>query len=465
MKTKILIVDDEKMLRDTLARWFAPTYECLTAPDADSAIALIKANDDLKLMISDVKMPGENGVQLLKRAKAINPDLAVILLTAYGSVDLAVTAMKDGADDFFQKPITDLKTFEIRVAKALKTAQLEKEVATLKSQIGAELENFTGKSPAMESVYRLIRKVAPTNASVLIEGESGTGKELAARAIHTLSNRANGPYIAVECASLPATLLETELFGAVKGAYTDARDRVGCFEAANGGTIFLDEIGEIDLAVQVKLLRVLETHTFQRVGETQNRTSDFRLVAATNKDLADLVRKGEFREDLYYRLNVIDIRMPALKSHKEDIAALVARFLKDFSMHTGGKVCGIEPDALKALEDYDWPGNVRQLRNTIEKMVVLSNGERLTLADLPVEITNGAAIAEPKIVRNDAAATEAPLPANESPVVGETLDDAKRRQIETALKAARYNKTKAAESLGVSRRTLHRWLKNWGMEP
>ena len=447
MKPKILLVDDEKMLRDSLARWFARDYDCLSAPDAETAIRLVKENGDLQLMISDVRMPGEDGVSLLKRAKAINPDLAVILLTAYGTVDLAVEAMKDGADDFFQKPITDLKAFELRVQKAIKTAALEKEVASLKSQIGAELENFTGDSQVMNGVYRVIRKVAPTDASVLIEGPSGSGKELAARALHNLSKRASGPFVAVECASLPPTLLETELFGSVRGAYTDARDRTGCFEAAHGGTIFLDEIGEIDLAVQVKLLRVLETKSFQRVGESTDRKSDFRLIAATNRNLAKMVAEGKFREDLYYRLNVIDIKMPALSAHREDIALLVSRFLREFAEKNGSKVSGIEPKALKALEEYSWPGNVRQLRNVVEKMVVLASGERLSLDDLPLEITESASPA---------------TPPNAAPA-GTTLAESEKQQVLAALQAAKYNKTKAAEALGISRKTLHRRLREWGL--
>ncbi len=447
MKPKILLVDDEKMLRDSLARWFARDYDCLSAPDAETAIRLVKENGDLQLMISDVRMPGEDGVSLLKRAKAINPDLAVILLTAYGTVDLAVEAMKDGADDFFQKPITDLKAFELRVQKAIKTAALEKEVASLKSQIGAELENFTGDSQVMNGVYRVIRKVAPTDASVLIEGPSGSGKELAARALHNLSKRASGPFVAVECASLPPTLLETELFGSVRGAYTDARDRTGCFEAAHGGTIFLDEIGEIDLAVQVKLLRVLETKSFQRVGESTDRKSDFRLIAATNRNLAKMVAEGKFREDLYYRLNVIDIKMPALSAHREDIALLVSRFLREFAEKNGSKVSGIEPKALKALEEYSWPGNVRQLRNVVEKMVVLASGERLSLDDLPLEITESASPA---------------TPPNATPA-GTTLAESEKQQVLAALQAAKYNKTKAAEALGISRKTLHRRLREWGL--
>ena len=453
MKPKILIVDDEKPLRDTLARWFKAKYECLTAPDAAEAMKLIGENPDLALMISDVRMPGENGVELVRKAKAANPTMGCILLTAYGSVDLAVEAMKDGADDFFQKPVTDLDQFELRVAKAIKTASLEKEVRVLKSRLNENLENFTGKSPAMEKVYALIRKAAPANANVLIEGPSGTGKELVAQALHNLSHRSQGPFVAVECAALSATLLESELFGHEKWAFTDAKtQKIGKFEAANGGTIFLDEISEIDASTQVKLLRVLETKTFQRVGGNENIKADIRIIAATNRDLRKYVAEGKFREDLYYRLNVIDIRLPALKDRPGDIALLTARFLKEFSEQNGGTVTGIDKKALKALEDYSWPGNVRQLRNIIEKMVVLASGEKLTIDDVPEEITGSAT----GTVTTASASTVA--------AAGATLAESEKAQILAAIAAHNGNKSRAAEALGISRRTMHRKLNGWNLK-
>ena len=453
MKPKILIVDDEKPLRDTLARWFKTKYECLTAPDAAEAMKLIGENPDLALMISDVRMPGENGVELVRKAKAANPTMGCILLTAYGSVDLAVEAMKDGADDFFQKPVTDLEQFELRVAKAIKTASLEKEVRALKSRLNENLENFTGKSPAMEKVYALIRKAAPANANVLIEGPSGTGKELVAQALHNLSHRSQGPFVAVECAALSATLLESELFGHEKWAFTDAKtQKIGRFEAANGGTIFLDEISEIDASTQVKLLRVLETKTFQRVGGNEDIKADIRIIAATNRDLRKYVEEGKFREDLYYRLNVIDIRLPALKDRPGDIALLTARFLKEFSEQNGGTVTGIDKKALKALEDYSWPGNVRQLRNIIEKMVVLASGEKLTIDDIPEEITG------------PATGTVTTASASTVAAGGATLAESEKAQILAAIAAHNGNKSRAAEALGISRRTMHRKLNEWNIK-
>ena len=456
MKPKILIVDDEKPLRDTLARWFRPRYDCVLAPDAEEAMKAVAANPDMALMISDVRMPGEDGVALLKKAKAANPDMGVILLTAYGTVDLAVEAMKDGADDFFQKPITDLKAFELRVDKAVRNAALAQGTPSADATTSGGLAEFTGDSPAMEKVYRLIRKVAPTDATVIIEGPSGTGKELAARAIHALSRRAGGPFVAVECSALSRDLLESELFGYEPGAFTGASEkgRVGHVESAAGGTLFLDEIGEIDLATQVKLLRVLESRTIKRVGGTVDIPVDFRLVAATNRNLAQMVAEGKFREDLYYRLNVIDIRTPALKDHPEDIPALAARFLKEAAARNGGAAMEMDASAIASLQAYSWPGNVRQLRNVVEKMAVLASSPVLTAEDVPPEVT----AAQPA----PTAPVSAPEP--ESAQSG-SLADVEKRQILAALAACGNNKTKAAESLGISRRTLHRKLREWSAEP
>ena len=451
MKPKILIVDDEKPLRDTLARWFRPGYECLLAPDADAALEIVRATPDLALMISDIRMPGEDGVTLLRRAREIHPGLAAILLTAYGTVELAVAAMKDGAADFFQKPITDMKAFELRVAQVIEAAAAHTDAAPA---AGDAIDGFTGSSKSLESIYRIIRKVAPSDATVLVEGPSGSGKELAARAIHALSKRATGPFVAVECSAFSADLLKSELFGYEPGTFTGGlKDgKKGCIEEAGGGTLFLDEIGEIDLATQIALLRTLETKCVRRLGSSFEKPVDFRLVAATNRNLISLVAEGKFREDLYYRLNVIDIRMPALKDHPSDIAPLVERFIADFSAAGEGRVKGIELAALKALEAYSWPGNVRQLRNAVEKMVVLAAGETLTLDDVPAEILAPTA---------PAATAEAAPAAATAPTA--SLADVEKAQILAALKAAGGNKTAAADALGISRRTLHRKLREWGM--
>ena len=448
-----------------LARWFSKTYDCLTAPDAGEAMKALAANPDTALMITDYKMPGESGLDLARKAKQANPNLAVIVLTAHADVNLVIEALRDGVDDFFQKPVTDLSQLELRMSKALRTAALEKEVSDLKSQLGGELESFTGKSPAMEKVYRLIRKVAPSDANVLIEGPSGTGKELAARAIHNLSKRAKGPFVAVECAALSSTLLESELFGHEKGAFTDAHaQRIGKFELASGGTLFLDEIGDIDAQTQVKLLRVLESRVFQRVGGNADIQADFRLVTATNKDLLKLVAEGRFREDLYYRLNVIDIRTPALKDHREDIALLVSRFLKELSAANGGTVTGIEPAALKALEDFDWPGNVRQLRNVIEKMVVLSSGPKLTVDDLPFEVSEFQSSKVSKSATLKPCNPETLKPCNPETLKPSNLATNEKDLILSVLAKCGNNKSRAADELGISRRTIHRKLNAWGIQ-
>ena len=447
-----------------LAKWFAPSYDCLTAPDASEALKIVEATPDLALMITDVKMPGESGVELLKKAKAVNPTMGAILLTAYGTVDLAVEAMKDGADDFFQKPITDMKAFELRVAKALRTASLEKEADAQKSQLGGELESFTGKSPAMQRVYALIRKVAPSDATILVEGPSGSGKELAAKAIHALSKRAKGPFVAVECSAFSGgDLLKSELFGYEPGTFTGGlKDgKKGCIEEADGGTLFLDEIGEIDMPTQIALLRALESKCVRRLGGAAEKKVDFRLVAATNRNLAKMVADGAFREDLYYRLNVIDVRMPALKDHPEDIALLVAKFVKEFSAANGGAVTGVEPDALKALEAYAWPGNVRQLRNIVEKMVVLASGPTLTTEDLPAEVTERRDGSDDSGVRDERPTSPTP-PSSLTPPL--TLAETEKEQILAALDQCRNNKSKAAELLGISRRTLHRKLNEWKID-
>ena len=462
-KPKILFVDDEKLLRDSLARWFARDFECLTAPDAESALAAIAATDDLALVVTDVRMPGKSGVELLREAKTQRPDLPFIMLTAYGTMELAVESMRSGgADDFFQKPVTDMKAFELRIRQTLEksllkrqVASLEAEVATLKSGTAGGLEAFTGTSPAMQKVYALIRRVAPTAATVLVEGPRGTGKELVAKAIHRLSPRKAKPFIAVECAAFSKDLLASELFGYLPGMFTGGlKDgKKGCIESANGGTLFLDEIGEIDKETQTALLRTLESRTVRRIGGAEEIPVDFRLVAATNRDLAAMVRSGDFREDLFYRLKVIDIHTPALKDHPEDIALIAARFLKEFAAQYASPAQGIEPAALKALEHYPWPGNVRELRNVIEKMTVLATGPKLTLADLPCEITETHSTVQPPTSNLQ------PLPSNLQPL--SSLADSEKQQILAAIDQCGGNKTKAADMLGVSRRTLHRKLKEW----
>ena len=438
MMEKILIVDDEKDTRDFMARALSGQYEVVTAADAELAMRQLESDASIRLMLSDIRMPGEDGITLMKAAKAAHPNLAVVLLTAFGSIDQAVAAMKDGADDFLTKPV-DLDQLELRVEKALKAHRLEAEVNDLKAQLDEKygLGNIVGSSPAMQRVFRMVRQAAPTDATVLIEGPSGTGKELVARAIHNLSPRAKGPFVAVELAAISPTLLEAELFGHEKGAFTGAvARRVGRFEAANHGTIFLDEISEMPLEIQVKLLRVLQEREFQRLGSNDSVKTDIRIVAATNRDLAAYVRAGKFREDLYYRLNVIDLHLPALKDRAGDVPLLVGRFLKEF----GGKT--VSPEAMKLLEAYPWPGNVRELRNAVEKMCVLSPTGEIGEEDVPEEMKRGGA---------------------RTLSTAGTLEETEKEKILAVLEECGGNRTKAAERLGISRRTIYRKLEEYGL--
>ena len=448
MKQSILVVDDYKDTRDLMGRALGGDYRVTLAADAETAMQALAADPSIALMISDVRMPGTDGLTLLKSAKATHPNLSVILLTAYGTVDLAVEAMKDGADDFITKPI-DLDQLDLRVAKVLKTRALEEEVVSLRSELDEKygIENITGTSESMKKVFRLIRQAAPTQATVLIEGPSGTGKELVAHALHTLSPRAKGPFVAVECAALNGNLLESELFGHEKGAFTDAiTKRIGRFEAADGGTIFLDEISEIPPSTQVKLLRVLETRSFERLGSSETIKTDIRIVAACNRDLAQMVREGKFREDLYYRLAVGDIRLPALRERSGDIPLLVSRFLSEFSAANGNRVTGITPAAMKLLESYAWPGNVRELRNAVERMVVLSQGGQLDVDDVPEHMRAPAS-----------AIAEQSLPAG-------TLGETEKAKILSVLEQVNGNRSRAAQVLGISRRTLYRKLDEYAKE-
>ena len=456
-KPKILIVDDEKMTRDAMARILGSEYDCLTAADPELALAELDRNPDVALIITDYKMPVMNGVELIKAAKAKFPSIGAILITAFGEIDLAVAAMKEGADDFLTKPITDFAQLRTRIERAIKVSALEKKVADLESKLDAKsgLNAFTGSSPAMERVYQLIRRIAPTPATVLIEGESGTGKELVAKALHDLSPRKDKPFIAVECSAFSGDLLKSELFGYVPGTFTGGlKDgKKGCIESAAGGTLFLDEIGEIDMPTQIALLRTLQTKSVRRLGSSEEIPVDFRLVAATNRNLKAMVAEGKFREDLFFRLNVIPIDLPPLRERPGDIALLASRFLKEFAKEYSNGVKGFESDAMKALESYPWPGNVRELRNVIERMTVLATGEKISAADIPAEV-RGTVSNEPSTTPDSTLL--APRSSSST-----TLADAEKQQILSALEAAGGNKSKAAEALGISRRTLHRKLNEW----
>jgi DNA-binding NtrC family response regulator len=448
-KPVILVVDDDKNTRDGLQRALQRHYAVRTAESAEAALALLTQEPPVDVMLSDLRMPGTDGLGLLRRVNAQYPQTVCILLTAYGSVEAAVEAMKQGAYDFLTKPI-NLDHLDMLVARAIRSRDLEKKVETLETQLNEKfgMENIIGESSAMKQVFEVIQQTAPTQASVLIQGPSGTGKELVAQAIHRLSTRAKGPFVAVHCAALSTTLLESELFGHEKGAFTGAAtQRRGRFEMADGGTLFLDEISEIDQPLQVKLLRVLEERTFERVGGEETLEVDIRVIAATNRDLRAYVDQGKFREDLFFRLNVVDIQLPPLAERLGDIPLLADRFLKEYCERNSKRIDGLTPDAVSLLAAYAWPGNVRELRNTIEKMVVLSRTERLSARDVPANIRDA--------VKGHAALHRAPLLT-----VG-SLADTERRKIMAVLEKNEGNRTRAAQELGISRRTLHRKLRDY----
>jgi len=445
----ILIVDDDRNTREGLQRALQRHYAVRLAEDATRALDML-ADSEVDVLLSDLRMPGMDGLGLLRRVQAQHPSTICILLTAYGSVESAVEAMKQGAYDFLTKPV-NLDHIEMLIERALHSRDMESRNRDLQSQLDRKygMESIVGDSPPMQHVFDIVRQAAPSSATVLIQGPSGTGKELVAHAIHRLSNRAKGPFIAVHCAALSPTLLESELFGHEKGAFTGAvARRKGRFEMADGGTLFLDEISEIDPATQVKLLRVLEERRFERVGGVESVEVDIRLIAATNRDLKELIAQGKFREDLFFRLNVVDIFLPPLADRAGDIPLLCDHFLRECAERNGRPVPGITPDALNLLTAYSWPGNVRELRNTIEKMVVLGRGEKITARDIPA------------VVREIGRERLPGLRVASQPDGG-SLADTEREKILAVLRKQKGNRTRAAIELGISRRTLHRKLNEY----
>src|SRR5437660_2235322 len=392
MQPTILIVDDEKHTRDGLRRLLEDEYDVYVAEDIGGAISVLE-RETVDLLLTDMRRGAKDGMQLIERALKMPHAPVCIMMTAYGSVDTAVEAMKRGAYDFVTKPL-NLDKVEMLIARALQSRRMEQENRTLRQQIDERfgLENILGESLALREVLDTIRQVAASSAHVLVEGESGTGKELAAHAIHNLSRRNKAKFVVIHCAALSPQLLESELFGHEKGAFTGAHERrIGRFEQANGGTLFLDEIGEIDPSTQVKLLRVMsEERAFERVGGNQTLRADVRLMAATNKNLEQLVREGKFRDELYFRLNVVRITMPPLRERKEDIPILVRGFLRHFCKANNKPLLDLAPDAMDALLVYDWPGNVRELRTAIEHGVVMATGPKITLRDLPMAVRQAA---------------------------------------------------------------------------
>ncbi len=454
----LLIVDDEKTTREGLRDALSERYDVYLAEDAKSATELLE-RERFDVLLTDFRLPGEDGMKLIARAKSLSRPPICILMTAYGSEELAVEAMKRGADDYIAKGRLQIEELEMRIARALRQQNLETENVSLRQQLDSRfgMENIVGQSQAMQEVLESVRTVAPTAATVLLQGESGTGKEMIAKVIHQLSPRAQQPLVTVHCAGLTPTLLESELFGHEKGSFTGAHERrIGRFEAAQGGTLFLDEIGEIDASTQIKLLRFLGERTFERVGSNKTLTADVRLITATNKNLAELVKTDAFREDVFYRLRAVEISLPPLRERPEDIPLLAQAFLREFARVNNKPVSNFTADALELLLRYRWPGNVRELRSVIEHAVVYSRAAKITARDLPHWVRDaGAAAAEPD---------SQPLKLSGLARDDLTLKDAEKELIIRALKDTKGNRTLAAKKLGMSRRSFHRRLHLYNLQ-
>jgi two-component system NtrC family response regulator len=446
---RILVVDDEAPQRELIGGFLKKQgHEVLLAGSGLEAIARVRETR-VDLVLSDFKMPGMSGIELLRGVKGVNPEIPFILVTAYGTVETAVQAMREGAADYLTKPL-DLEELLLRIGNVTEQVRLRSAVRDLQARLVERhrLEGIIGESGRMQEVLALVKQVAPSDATVLVRGESGTGKELIARAIHFNSRRAAGPLVTLNCAALPEQLLESELFGHEKGAFTGAvAQRKGRFELADGGSIFLDEIGDLTPALQVKLLRVLQERQFERLGGTRTLTVDVRILAATHRNLEQAMRDGTFREDLYYRLNVVVIQIPPLRERREDIAALLDHFLLRFAAKNRREVTGITAAARDALLRYDYPGNVRELENVVERAVLLCRGRVIDLEDLPVVLRpdeRGTAEAEPRS-----------LPA--------LVESIERQAIRAALERHGGIQTQAAEELGISERVLRYKLRKYGL--
>lgn len=449
---RVLVVDDEKnyliVLEDLLED---EGYTVVTASSAEEALNLLR-KESVDTVLTDIKMPGMSGMELLTRILETDLDMPVILMTAFAEVDQAVAAMKQGALDHIQKPF-DNAELKRAIARGVEKRSLIRSIRRLESELGASWGNIVGKSKAMDRVFHMMRRVADTPTTVLISGESGTGKELIARAIHRESSRGRAPFVSINCAAVPENLLETELFGHEKGAFTGASGtKQGKFEFADHGTIFLDEVGDMSPGLQVKLLRVLQEQEFQRVGGNLDIKVDVRIIAASNKDLREEVAARRFREDLFFRLNVVHIELPPLRERREDLPLLVGHFVNKFGEKLGRTVKGVDPKAMEALTAYSWPGNVRELENAIERAMVLNREDTIRLAHLPSEITgsteSGGDIAS--LLRLNKA-----LP--------DTLDVIEKNLIRHALEEAGNVQAKAAKALGISRSNLQYKMKKYGL--
>lgn len=438
----ILIVDDERVMRDSLSEWLREDgYEVVAVEDGVQALEKVR-NERWDVLLVDLKMPGMDGIEVLDKVKKTNKEIPVIIMTAYATVDSAVEAMKKGAYDYIVKPFNP-EEIGLAIRKIIAYQDLLKENIYLRQELEKkyEFKDIIGKSHKMQEVLALVKTVARSNSTILIEGESGTGKELVARAIHNSSLRSDGPFVAVSCAALPETLLESELFGHEKGAFTGAvSTKKGRFELANKGTLLLDEIGDISSKTQVDLLRVLEEKEFRRVGGTEVIKTDVRIISATNKDLKGLVEEGRFREDLYYRINVVSIQLPPLRDRKEDVPLLVQHFLRKYCIENKKEIDGLSEEAFRFLIKYDWPGNVRELENAIERAVVITKGRIVLLEDLPGPIR-----AEGEF----------------KPASNMQLREVEKEHILHALELNNWSITKTAKILGIDRNTLSSKIKKY----
>jgi DNA-binding NtrC family response regulator len=451
---RILVVDDEEQMRDLLAKVLERKgYQVSACGDGAEALALLE-REPADLVVTDVRMPGLNGMEALRAIKELNPDIVVIIMTAFGSIDQAVQAVKDGAYDYINKPFK-IDEILLTIEKALEERHLRHEVSTLRQELRTRyhFENLIGKSRAMQEIFGLIEQVAGSRSTVMVYGKSGTGKELVAKAIHYNSPRSSKAFVAVNCAAIPAELLESELFGHEKGAFTGAiATKVGKFELATGGTLFLDEIGHMRLDLQAKILRALQEREIERVGGTRTIKIDVRVLAATNRDLKKAIEEGTFREDLYYRLNVVPITLPPLRQRREDIPLLVEHFIGKYNREFARKVKGFSAGATAALYQYDWPGNVRELENVIERAVALAQSETISLRELPLEIS---------ILGGDV--------IEDIQKAGLTLREARshfeRQYILNILERVQWNQTEAARVLGLHRNTLAWKLQRLRIDP
>jgi DNA-binding NtrC family response regulator len=456
----VLIVDDEKNTRDGLRLSLEDEFDVYVAANIAEAEEILKS-DTVHVMLTDLRLGGESGMDLITQTLARPKPPTCILMTAYGSVDVAVEAMKKGAYDYVSKPL-NIDELEIIIKRAIRSRSVEEENVALKAQFTERygVENIIGHSAVMQPVFDMIRQVAPSKANVLIEGESGTGKELVGRAIHHLSGRPKSKLITVHCAALSEQLLESELFGHEKGAFTGATERrIGRFEEADGGTLFLDEIGEIDLNTQVKLLRAIGERTIERLGSNKPQKVDVRVVAATNKDLSEMVKEGTFRDDLFFRLNVVSIQMPPLRDRKEDIVLLVEAFLKEFGEENNKSDMDMTQDAMQLLLDYDWPGNVRELRTAVEHGVVMSNSPKIGVRHLPMFLRDDSHSGF-RPGTSTSAVSSVPAVVNEDDLNLATME---QKMIRLALERTGDNRTEAAQLLGISRRTMQRKLKEMSL--